>query len=241
MQFGGTVVYVDPYLTDSCATFDGPHMARLKPASLAPSAIVDADFVFITHEHRDHCDPETLAPLAQSSPKARFIASSTAARILGTIPSIAMDRVQLARESWMQLDESLRVRAVPAAHPAIERDADGVLLHAGYIFELDGRRFYHSGDTSLTAGLLEALRPHAPIDVVFLPVNEQNFIREEQGILANMSLREAFHLATELGARTLVPMHWDLFGPNSTFREEIELVHRLARPNVRLALEPSSV
>jgi L-ascorbate 6-phosphate lactonase len=240
LQFGDTVVYIDPYLTDSCATFDGPHLARLAPPPLAPSEVTDADFVFVTHAHRDHCDPDTLVPLARASPKARFVASSAAAKVLAA-SSIARERVELARESWTPLAEALRVRAVPAAHPVIERDTDGVLLHAGYIFEFGGRRFYHSGDTSLTAELLEALSPYAPIDIVFLPVNERNFVREQQGILANMSLREAFYFAAQLGARTLVPMHWDLFGPNSTFRDEIELVHRLAQPELRLELEPSAV
>jgi L-ascorbate metabolism protein UlaG (beta-lactamase superfamily) len=56
-----------------------------------------------------------------------------------------------------------------------------------------------------------------------------------------MSVREAFQMAAELGATTLVPIHWDLFAPNSVFREELLLLYDLLRPPFRMMLNPANL
>ncbi|MGH2708602.1 MAG: MBL fold metallo-hydrolase, partial [Actinomycetota bacterium] len=89
--------------------------------------------------------------------------------------------------------------------------------------------------------LLAVLRGLGPIDVAFLPVNERSFFRKRRGIIGNMSVREAFAMAAEIGVRTLVPMHWDMFAPNSVFREEIELVYGRLSPPFALSLHPAAV
>jgi L-ascorbate metabolism protein UlaG (beta-lactamase superfamily) len=53
-----------------------------------------------------------------------------------------------------------------------------------------------------------------------------------------MSIREAFHLAQCIGTRVVVPMHWDMFGPNSTHRREIELMTELLAPPFDVVLRP---
>ncbi|MGE4056620.1 MAG: MBL fold metallo-hydrolase, partial [Vicinamibacterales bacterium] len=67
------------------------------------------------------------------------------------------------------------------------------------------------------------------------------YYRDGRGIIGNMSVREAFQMAADLGVTTLVPMHWDLFAPNSVPREELALLYELLRPPFRLVLNPASV
>ena len=43
----------------------------------------------------------------------------------------------------------------------------------------------------------------------------RDFFREERGIVGNLNAREAVELASRVGARILVPMHWDLFAGNT--------------------------
>ncbi len=66
------------------------------------------------------------------------------------------------------------------------------------------------------------------IDLALLPVNERNVFRDRQCIVGNMTLREAFQMATDLGVKTLVPTHWDLFAPNGVDRREIEFHYALS-------------
>ena len=239
-QFGKCIVYIDPYLSDSVEKIEGKARRRTVPIRIDPSQIDDVDYVFITHAHRDHCDPETIIPMSASSQLCRFVCPGDVAHILKDL-GIGDNRLIIAPEEWITMSRTLKVRAIPAAHPTIERDLQGNLRCVGYIFEFNGRRLYHSGDTSVCHDILGTLSSIGTIDIAILPVNERNYYREQDGILGNMSVREAFNMATDIGVKILVPMHWDMFEVNSVFCEEIELLHKLLRPNFRLAINPTEI
>lgn len=224
LQLSAAVVYIDPYLTDYVADTFGGELARLVPPPVAPHDVGDATWVLVTHAHADHADPTTLAPLAKASPGCRFICPSPVVPIL-IDAGIDKSRIRLASEQWSEMAPSLSVRAVPAAHTGIERDADGNLSYVGYLLRHQGKSIYHSGDTIPHPEIFEALKRDQPIDVAMLPVNERNYYRDAAGIVGNMSVREACQMATDVAARILVPIHWDLFAPNGTPRAEIELIY----------------
>ena len=127
------------------------------------------------------------------------------------------------------------------AHPKIERDEEGFLRCVGYLISYAGRKIYHSGDTSVDRELISALQAERPIDTAFVSVNEKNYYRDSRGIIGNMSVRDAFQLAQDVGVETVVPMHWDMFEVNSVFLEEIELLHRKLRPGFRLVINPRKI
>lgn len=237
LQCASAVLLIDPYLSDSVEHVEGAHQKRLIPVWKLPSMIEDVDWVLITHDHLDHCDPATLLPLAKASQICRFVGPSEVCSLL-TRSGIDPDRVVAAPRGWLSLAEDLRIHATPAAHPTIELDAEGGWRCVGYLIEIAGRRIYHSGDTALATTVLDYLEQFKPIDVAMLPVNERNYFRERAGIIGNMSVREAFGFAELLGARRVVPMHWDMFKANTVYREEIELVYRLAEPPFELVINP---
>ena len=123
------------------------------------------------------------------------------------------------------LGEGLSVQSIPAAHPRFRFDQDGQLQAVGYLFKHHGRSLYLQ-DTSVCDELLEALNGVAPIDTALLPVNEDNFFRRRRGIVGNMTIREAFGLAAEVGILNVVPVHWDMFALNSVSPEEISAVYK---------------
>jgi len=241
MQFGNTPVYIDPYLSNSVAELDNPDYKRLLPLTLWPNQVSDADWVLITHEHIDHCDPQTLPELSKSSPQAQFIGPPTVIKKLAEW-GIAAHRLHKAREiDWQKLAEGLQVIAVPAAHPDLVRTADGDSEFVGYVLDWHGRRVYHAGDTALTQAVLEGVKKQGPIHTAFLPVNERNFFRERKGIIGNMTLREAFGLAQELQVQQVVAVHWDMFAVNSVDPDEIRLVHQKLNPGFSLLLQPQAI
>lgn len=240
-QFGPTVVYIDPYLSDYVEEVEGPDLRRLFPAPFAADLVCDADWVLVTHAHIDHCDPRTIGPVSQASPSSRFVGPPPVLQILRQL-GIDGDRLHLAPESaWLPLGDGLKITAVPAVHPHVVRTHDGQAESVGYILEFQGRRFYHAGDTSVAGELMQRLKELSPIEIGFLPVNERNFFKDRRGIIGNMTLREAFGLADEIGAHVIVPTHWDMFKPNGVPREEIELLHHLLKPACNLALYPNEL
>jgi len=235
--FPSCTVYVDPYLSNSVQKLDMPDLERLLPVPVLPGNVADADWVLLTHEHIDHCDPHTLPSIANASPGALFMGP---APVLGLLQEwgIAVERLHLAAEAWTSISTTVRVHAVPAAHPTHERDQQGRSRCVGYVIEYEDRRIYVAGDTSVTQELLDFLKRLRPISCAFLPVNEQNFFRARRGIIGNMSVREAFQLAEELGVKAVVPVHWDMFAANSVAIDEIHAVYGQMKPGFQLLVRP---
>lgn len=236
-EFGDLVVYTDPYLTNHVAEVEGQEMRRLRPVPIEPSNVVDADFVLVTHAHMDHCDLKTLVPLSSASRTCQFVCPNEVVKLL-VGAGIDSRRVVLAREDWITLGPHARVIPVPSAHPRVERDVEGYWRCVGYVMNYGGRNLYHGGDGSPDDHVFDRLTRLGPIDIAFIPVNERNFYRDKRGIIGNMSIREAFQMAADIGVKTLVPTHWDMFAPNSVYKEELDLLYELIRPPFEMTLNP---
>ena len=224
IELGGVFVLIDPYLSHSVQELDAPELVRQVPIAYLPSSLDQVDWVLITHEHMDHCDPHTIPAIAEASPQARFMAPDPVRRQLQEW-GITHERVVPAGASWTELGAHLRVRAVPAAHPRIITAQDGQPKAVGYLLERHQKRILVAGDTSVCEEVIASLKSLQPIHTALLPVNEDNFFRRRRGIVGNMSVREAFGLAAELQVQEVVPVHWDLFAINSTSPDEIQAVY----------------
>jgi L-ascorbate metabolism protein UlaG (beta-lactamase superfamily) len=75
---------------------------------------------------------------------------------------------------------------------------------------------YHSGDTVRYDGMAELLRPFS-VDVALLPINGRGPQRRVSG---NLWGREAAELARDVGARVVVPCHYDMFTFNTASPDE---------------------
>jgi L-ascorbate 6-phosphate lactonase len=202
------VIYVDPYLTD----YGGPEerLARNFSPPLEPVDITNATHVLITHAHVDHFDPETLGPLARSSPQAHFYGPYTCdfSGVASTTERITVPEVGKACAAG-----HAQITAIPSAHTELEQSERGY-PYLGYVIEWNGVTVYHAGDTVIYDGLVDRLRRWS-IDVAFVPINGRDYFRTSQGIVGNTDFREAAELAETLDIRTVVPTHYDLIPGNT--------------------------
>ncbi len=229
---GSTVLYVDPYLSDAAERKEGPEFHRQVPTPIAAHEVTDANVVLISHAHTDHCDPISVSTIAMQSPQAIFICTYESVPVLEKA-GVAAAKIQLASEDISPLTKDISYAAIPAAHPTLDRDGQGRLRRCGFLLHFENCLVYHAGDTSPHPEIFRALEGKE-IDYAFLPVNEKNFFRDEKDIIGNMSVREAFHFAERIGAQRLVPMHYDMFEPNSVFPAEIELLYEKLQPTFKL-------
>ncbi|MEM7708755.1 MAG: MBL fold metallo-hydrolase [Pseudomonadota bacterium] len=240
LQFPDVTIYLDPYLSDSVRELDSPDLERQVPIAMLPEEVDDADWVLITHEHIDHCDPHTLPKLAAASPGARFVGPRPVCDILSGW-GIEDSRIFKAEEKWKPLTDDLQIVATPAAHPEVERDGDGNLTVVGYVLEFGGKKIYLAGDTSARQEIIDRLVELGPIHTAFLPVNEHNFFRGRRGIVGNMSVREAFQFAREIQSQQVVAVHWDMFAINSVEPDEIRLIHHRQFSDFSLLISPGMI
>lgn len=237
LSFPDCIVFLDPYLSNSVQVLDAADLKRLTPIPIRPENVTDADWVLLTHEHIDHCDPHTIPQLAAASPQAHFVGPQPVIDILCRC-GITEARLHCAQEHWQELSNGLELRALPAAHPEIVRDANGNLRCVGYLLDYNGQKIYLAGDTCVRQEIIEILICEGPIHTAFLPVNEHNFFRERRGIVGNMSVREAFQFAEEINARNVVPVHWDMFAINETLPDEMWAIYRRMNPSFNLLINP---
>ncbi|CAA9441443.1 MAG: hypothetical protein AVDCRST_MAG28-438 [uncultured Rubrobacteraceae bacterium] len=205
------VIYVDPYLTDSDGT--GGTLPRTFPPPLAPHEVTNADAVLLTHNHVDHTDSETVMPLAEASPDARFVASFTAHDTL-TEAGLDKDRLVVPEVGNVLSVAGATVTAIPSAHTGLEYNPERGYPYLGYVIEWGGVTIYHAGDTVIYDGLIKALSPWH-IDVAFVPINGRDYFRTKNGIVGNTDFREAAELAETLDVGVIVPTHYDLLAFNA--------------------------
>lgn len=225
IRHAGRLVLVDPYLSDSLAEkYRGKAFSheRLMPPPATVEALPRVDLVLCTHQHTDHMDPETLAPLARRNPDCRFVVPRAA--LPEALARIGVDEARLIALDAAESAEPLpgwRVAAVRAAHETLERTADSSHRFLGYVLEVAGVRIYHSGDTVLFDGLEAEVASHAP-DLVMLPVNGRSPELTAGGIAGNLDVGEAIALSQAVGASAALLHHYGMFAFNTASPSDID-------------------
>ena len=213
LEAGDSRILIDPFLSDR------PDRRYPPPASAADFA--DVTVVLCTHEHADHLDLPFLR---------EFCAVNSAAKIVvpGPVVEVAakagVDPTRLvgAVPGEMLRDADVTVHPVPAMHgmggdqPVVYEfaPAGSPVRFLGYVAEIGGIRFYHAGDGLVYTELPTALAALAP-DVLMLPINGRDHMRESAGIVGNMNETEAAWLCAQVGPSYVIPMHYDAIEGNT--------------------------
>lgn len=220
-------VLIDPYLSDSLAEkYAGslfPHN-RLMDVPVAPADLRGITHVLLTHAHTDHLDSLTLSAVAKANPRAAFVVPRSAAAT-ALKRGVPPDRMITANAGENHRERELAIHAVPAAHETLKMDEAGNHLFLGYVFTLGGVTFYHSGDTVPFDDQKELLRDLS-VDVALLPINGRDAHRSEHGVVGNLTVDEAWEIASGIGASFLVCHHWGMFDFNTA--DPAEARERLA-------------
>lgn len=234
LEYANSRILIDPYLSEYVADKYGAHLKRMTPAALSAQELISIDLILITHAHEDHCDPLTLRTLIANNPKAKVFGSYDCFDVLKSHQINTSNFFVSDDESGVKTeDESIQIIAVPSAHTNLEFNAKGNSKFLGYVLKFGNMVLYHAGDTVPHQQITDLLLKHE-IDWAFLPINEQNHFRIREGIIGNMSPKEALLWAEELKVKNLIPTHWDTFEPNSTYPEELNLLYSKGQYNFNL-------
>ena len=209
-------ILIDGYLTDyvdkNCCS-ELVKWVRNYPAPIKPEELDFIDCVFCTHEHYDHADPETISALAKVNQKAKFYVSAPLAPVIERYGVKKANIVPMKTDTLYNIYDWLSATAIPSAHEEIHRDQNGDCLEVGFLLNIDGKVFYHSGDCCPYDGLEERIKGAA---VLMLPVNGRDYYRTVvQDIIGCFNSREAAIIAKNAEAELLIPMHIGLYDVNT--------------------------
>jgi L-ascorbate metabolism protein UlaG (beta-lactamase superfamily) len=208
VQWRGSHLLLDPYLSDSLtkkyAATDKPHV-RMTERVVDPARLDFIDVVTSSHNHTDHLDGETLGPLLKANPRIVMVSPEAnrdfIANRLGIEPSFPVG----LRDGQLAVVGPFQFVAVPACHEEVAPE------FLGYVVEFGSWRIYHSGDTLLYEGMAERLRPFA-VDIALLPINGR---APERRVAGNLNGPEAARLSKDMGARLVIPCHYEMFEFNT--------------------------
>jgi L-ascorbate metabolism protein UlaG (beta-lactamase superfamily) len=167
------------------------------PKAAASADELDATAILLTHGHADHIG-DTVA-----------IAKRTGAPVLAIVELAN----EIGAEGVEVRDPNLggtvafdwgSAKLVPAWHTSTTPKGT-VNTPAGLLIDFKGTTIYHLGDTCLFSDLQLVGRTRA-IDVAFVPI----------GGHYTMDRHDAVEAARLVGARTVVPIHYDTFPPIET-------------------------
>jgi len=195
----GLIIHVDPFLSRTIKPENFIHPEPL----IKPEEAV-AGYAFLTHDHRDHTDPDTVGPMARAFPKCRFVGPAEACARCRSC-GIAPERLAEMKENDEKDFGAFKVKAVYAQNTS-DHDATA---HFGFIFDFAGLRVYHAGDTrkdpdeyAARLGAIKGLRP----DAMLIAINEGYNNPGPQG---------AARLVEMVAPRLIVPCHYDCFKKNT--------------------------
>ncbi|HUB36202.1 MAG TPA: metal-dependent hydrolase [Solirubrobacteraceae bacterium] len=194
---GSTSVLIDPFLT-------GNPKAAVAAEELSPHAIL------LTHGHADHFG-DTPAIAAR--------AGSEVVAIVEIANELAEGGLEKVHDPNLGGTVSLdwgSVKLVPAWHTSTT-PAGTVNTPAGLIVSIGGKTVYHLGDTALFSDLeLIAATVPGGVDVALVCI----------GGHYTMDRHDAVQAARLLGAKQIVPCHYDTFPPIETdaqaFKADVE-------------------
>ncbi len=189
----------------------GSKTVYIDPWKLAPGA-PQADVVLVTHDHYDHFSPPDISAI--SGPHTVVVGPPSVTAALGgsVITVTAGDTVEA---------NGVKVTAVPA-YNVNKFSESGTLYHekspgnVGYVFELDGRRIYHAGDTDVIPEMAQI-----DVDVALLPVSGTY-------VMTAGEAAEACHM---IKAGTVIPMH---YGEVVGSQQDAERLRRICRHPVEI-------
>lgn len=214
IQWRGRHLLMDPYLSDSLtkkyALTDKPH-TRLSERVVAPEKLDFIDILTSSHNHTDHLDAETILPILKASPKMAIIIPEANRVFVANRLGIMADLPIGLNAGTHTHAHGFDIHGVPAAHETVERDELGRCLFLGYVVQFGPWTIYHSGDTVLYPEMVETLGQWS-IDLALLPINGS---KPERRVAGNLDGFEAAELGQEIGARCVIPCHYDMFEFNS--------------------------
>lgn len=214
LQWKGKRVLVDPYLSDSLTRkyeqTDKPHI-RMSERVIDPDLLKGIDIVTSSHNHTDHLDAETLIPVLRNNPDAAFLIPEANRKFVSERTGVPSSFPIGMTDGGAVRIGDFTFHGVPARHNEIERDENGNCRFMGYIIAFGAYRIYHSGDTLWFDELPDLVRPWS-VDVAILPINGNDPARRVAG---NLDHREAVALGKAIGARYVIPCHYDMFTFNT--------------------------
>ena len=204
LEIDGVRILTDPVLSKRASPFQFIGPARLHPAPLEIEELKNIDAVVISHDHFDHLDMDTIQALARGG--AHFFVG------LGIGAHLERWGVPAAQVHDMDWWEHADVRGVtihcaPARHYSGRKSMDNSTLWSSWMLKGPNHSVYFSGDTGYANHFREIRERLGSPELALIKIGAYG----DTWLDIHMNPEAAVRAQRDLGAATLLPVHWGTF------------------------------
>ena len=229
MQIDGKKILVDPVLSGNASPFSFMVKSFKGSDVYTPDDFPEIDYLFITHDHWDHLDDQTVQKL-----KVGKVVTG-----LGTgahLERWGFDPKSIVEQDWNEsaaLDSGFQVTATPARHFSGRGFKRNQSIWCSFVLKTPSKRIFIGGDSGYDTHFAKIGAEYGPFDLALLECGQYNTYWK----YIHMMPEQTVQAAIDLKAKTLMPVHWAKFAlAYHAWDEPIERVtreaHRLNFPIV---------
>lgn len=215
IRTSGFTLLTDPFLSDYASPVAGLGPKRYVPPGIAIDELPDIDAIVISHNHYDHLDEGTIRRIslkvrgdgggATAAVVPSGLGSFFASRGYSDVRELAWGEGTLLRRS--SSSSSVSLSCLPCIHFSGRTPFDrNRTLWCSWSLVSPTLRLFFAGDTGYGSVFRDLGAAHGPFDVALVPIGAY----EPASIMrpVHCDPEEAVAVGRDVGARTLVAMHW---------------------------------
>ena len=203
IRLAGKTIISDPYLTDWAGPVRGTGPKRLVPAGIGLANLPPIDALILSHNHYDHLDGWAIRAMPGKD-RMKVIVPLGLGRYF-----TRLGYAHVAEVDWYQAVDlgPVAITALPALHWSKRTPFDrNRSLWASFSIRSADHHLWFAGDTGYGPIFEQLGQSHGPFDTVLVPIGAY----EPRAIMRahHTTPEEAVQVARDMGARTMVAMHW---------------------------------
>jgi L-ascorbate metabolism protein UlaG (beta-lactamase superfamily) len=233
MQVDGKTILVDPVLSGSASPLNFTTRSFAGADIYTTDDIPEIDFLFISHDHWDHLDYDTIKKI---QPKIKTIITG-----LGTgahFEKWGFKKEIIIEKDWNQtanLAPGFSVTVTPARHFSGRSFNRNKALWVSFVLQTPAHKIFIGGDSGYDEHFKTIGKQHGPFDLAILECGQY----DKSWKYIHMMPEEVVQAAADLKVKKLLAVHWGKFSlSNHAWDEPVERVYKAAQEKNMPLLTP---
>lgn len=222
MQVDGKRILVDPVLSGNASPVPGTNKSFMGSEMYTVDDLPAIDYLFITHDHYDHLDHETILKL-----KTKVGKVICPLGVASHLEFWGFDTSIIIEKDWhdaIQLDNHFNVTVTPARHFSGRSFTRNNTLWCSYILQTPSLRIFIGGDSGYDKHFKSIAEKYGAVDLAILENGQYNEAWHAIHTLPN----EVLQAAQDLQAKRLFPVHSSKFAlANHSWDEPLRTITEL--------------
>jgi L-ascorbate metabolism protein UlaG (beta-lactamase superfamily) len=204
LEVDGVRIVTDPVLSRRVSPFQFIGPSRLHAAPIAIDELRNVDAVVISHDHFDHLDMDTIQALARGGTNF-YVGLGIGAHLLRW----GVPAAQVHDMDWWESAQvgGVTIHCLPARHYSGRKSMDNSTLWSSWMVKGPQNAVYFSGDTGYAGHFKQIRDKLGSPQLSLLKVGAYDETWKD----IHMLPEAAVQAHVDLGARTLLPVHWATF------------------------------